>query len=207
MRSATHSRFGAVGGEVALAPGRRARGRGRRATVVRLSCPARPGEPSVAHQPGHPVAADRDALAVQLPPHLAGPVDAELSLCTRAICGLQLGVADRPRRRRAAPGGVVGGRGDLQHPADRLDPERVPVGVDVRDHLRAAAVELRREESRRRLQDLVGPAQLPVLPLQLGDPLAARWRADPGPLAPVDLGLVTQLRSDSGPMPSWRATR
>src|SRR5919197_1461901 len=30
---------------------------------------------------------------------------------------------------------VVGGRGDRQHLADRLDPEPVPVGVDVGDHL------------------------------------------------------------------------
>jgi hypothetical protein len=34
-----------------------------------------------------------------------------------------------------AGGSVVGGGGDLQHPADRLDPELVLVGVDVAGHL------------------------------------------------------------------------
>ena len=54
---------------------------------------------------------------------------------------------------------------------------------------RLATVELGREESRRGLQDLVGPAQLSVLPtqpLQLGRLLTAHARALPG----VDLGLA-----------------
>ena len=56
----------------------------------------------------------------------------------------------------------------------------------------AAAVELRREESRGRLQDLVGAAQLPDLALQLGDPLAlVGGHARPRPA--VDLGLADPL--------------
>ena len=50
-------------------------------------------------------------------------------------------------------------------------------------------VQLPREESRRRLQDLVGPAQLPDLPLQLGDPLRVHRRGT-GPPASVDLRLA-----------------
>ena len=42
----------------------------------------------------------------------------------------------------ASPVGVVGARGDRhvvlgEHPADRLDPETVPVGVDVGDDQRS----------------------------------------------------------------------
>ena len=35
---------------------------------------------------------------------------------------------------RSAPGGVVAGRGDLQFPADRLDPEAFAVGLDEASH-------------------------------------------------------------------------
>ena len=37
-------------------------------------------------------------------------------------------------RGRTALGGVVGGGGDRQGAADRLDPEELPVRVDVADH-------------------------------------------------------------------------
>src|SRR4051794_7499133 len=62
------------------------------------------------------------------------------------------------------------------------------------------AVELRREESRCALQDLVGPPELPVLPLQLRDALTVR-RARAGPLATVDLGLADPLAQGFGPHP------
>ena len=48
----------------------------------------------------------------------------------------QLLVSYCPHRRRPRPGGVVGARGELQHAADRLDPELVTVIIDVGDHLR-----------------------------------------------------------------------
>ena len=51
------------------------------------------------------------------------------------------------------------------------------------------AVELRREESRCRLQDRVGPLQLTVLLLELFDPLGISGRG-PGNPAFVDVGLV-----------------
>src|SRR5664280_2413292 len=53
-----------------------------------------------------------------------------------ADLGRDLLIADRPRRGRPGPRRVVGARGDRdisagQHRADRLDPERVPVLLDV----------------------------------------------------------------------------
>src|ERR671911_668924 len=51
------------------------------------------------------------------------------------------------------------------------------------------AVELRREESRRRFQDRVRPAQLAHLPLQLRDPGLLR-RVHPGRLPLLDPGLL-----------------
>jgi sugar lactone lactonase YvrE len=68
------------------------------------------------------------------------------------------------------------------------------------------AVELRREESRGRLQDLVGPPQLAVLPLQLADApglLAGGAGSRPRSIS----AWTTQRRSDSGPMPSSLAMR
>src|SRR5215204_860626 len=52
---------------------------------------------------------------------------------------LQRGVACRPRRGWSALRRVVGRRGDLatvpvQHPADRLDPEPVPMIINEGDH-------------------------------------------------------------------------
>lgn len=67
-------------------------------------------------------------------------------------------------------------------------------------------VELGREENRRRLEDLSGPPQLSVLPLQppdLGMLLARQTRPPPG----VTSAWRTHLRSVSAvPMPSFSAT-
>jgi hypothetical protein len=55
--------------------------------------------------------------------------------------GPEVGIADRPGRGRPNLGGVVGGRGDLQLLADRLDSPSTPtglivaVGVDEGDYL------------------------------------------------------------------------
>src|SRR5204862_7354438 len=54
---------------------------------------------------------------------------------------------------------------------------------------RKARVELAREESRGGLEDLVGPAELPVLPLELGD-AAVLLGGDPWAAPAVDLGLA-----------------
>src|SRR5439155_98791 len=55
-----------------------------------------------------------------------------------------------------------------------------------------ARVELPREESRRRLEDLVGSAEFPVLSLELGD-ARSLFGAEPGPVPAVDLGLADPL--------------
>ena len=105
---------------------------------------------------------------------------------------LQLLVADRPRRRRPLLCDVVGVRGDLaavlgEHPADRLDPETVPVLVDVGDYLfgwrsssapKKAAADLRISFARRSsftsrssslmLRPLVGREPGPVTGVGLG---------------------------------------
>src|SRR6476646_6759418 len=54
------------------------------------------------------------------------------------------------------------------------------------------AVELRREESRRRLEDLVGPAQLPVLLLEPAD-LGVVLGRDTRPLTRIHVRLVHPL--------------
>jgi hypothetical protein len=61
---------------------------------------------------------------VQLAPELAGAVDAEVLGVDPPDLGLQLGVAAPAGRGRPVAGGVVGGRGDRQQLADRLDPNR-----------------------------------------------------------------------------------
>ena len=65
----------------------------------------------------------------------------------------------------------------------------VPVGVDEGDYFLSSAVELRPEETRCRLEDVVGPAELLVLlaqPLQL----VALGGASAPFAAGVDLGLL-----------------
>jgi len=57
-----------------------------------------------------------------------------------------------------------------------------------------------REESRRALEDLVGPSQLAVLPLQLDQP-PALLGGQPWPLTLVDLGLLDPIAHRLGPNP------
>ncbi len=92
-------------------------------------------EPKLAHQPGDGATCDPDAFAVQLRPHLVDAVDAKVVPVHPCDLGLQHGITDRPYRERPCFRGVVGTRGELQHTADRLDPEPTPVLVDVNDHL------------------------------------------------------------------------
>jgi IS30 family transposase len=82
-------------------------------------------KPELAHELLHRAAGHRDPLPVQLPPNLAGAVDRKVVVIDPTDLDLELGVAHGPGRGRSAAGGVVGGRGDRQHPADRLDPEPV----------------------------------------------------------------------------------
>src|SRR5207302_6918054 len=65
-------------------------------------------------------------------------------------------------------------------------PRTVPDSCRCRRSPVVSAVELRPEESRCRLQDLIGPAQLPILSLELGDPRAL-VSSEPRAVARLDL--------------------
>jgi hypothetical protein len=91
------------------------------------------------HQPRYSAAGGIEALALQLPPHLAHAIDTEVLLEHASHLDFQRGVPPGPRRQpgRIAPSDhmvAVGRRGDRQHLADRLDPMRFAVIVDERDH-------------------------------------------------------------------------
>jgi hypothetical protein len=78
------------------------------------------------------------AFALQLPPDLADPVDAEVGVEDPLDLGLEPLVADRPIRRRPGTCGVVGARSDRgarlgEGTADRLDSELLSMLVDVAD--------------------------------------------------------------------------
>lgn len=81
-------------------------------------------QPMGAHQPLDPAAPDPVTQSVQVLPHLPGPVDAVVGRVLNGDDLPQARVTDRPRRRWPGPGGVAAERGDLQLPADRLDPKR-----------------------------------------------------------------------------------
>ena len=112
-------------------------------TVVRIGLPrmmpSRPmaliGRATV--QPGH-----IEALALQLPPDLADPRRPGSSPQTRtgpppllrAASRLVTRQTDAVRIDALCDMGVIGRRGDRQHPADRLDPVRLAVIVDRGNH-------------------------------------------------------------------------
>src|SRR5919205_4291208 len=91
------------------------------------------------HEARDRAAGDLEALALQLPPDLAHAIDPEVLLEHTLDLALEhlvsLGPLGAPGR-IAALGGVLvgGGRGDRQHPADRLDPVRLTMLVDEGDH-------------------------------------------------------------------------
>ena len=94
-----------------------------------------PRRTGLAHQTFHCAPRYWCSLAVELCPHLGSAVHPIVVLVCPADLFDQPGVALCPRRRWAGLIGVVGGRGDpdvafAQHPADRLDPEPVPILVD-----------------------------------------------------------------------------
>jgi hypothetical protein len=89
-----------------------------------------------AHQPLHGAAGHVHALASQRMPDLAVAVHVVVRRVDPLDVGLELLVAARPRRGRPGLVVVVGGRGELQHLTDRLDPELLTVIVDERDHHR-----------------------------------------------------------------------
>ena len=87
------------------------------------------------HQPLYGTTRHRDALAVQLTPELAGAVDTKVCGVDVPDLRLQRLVPHPPSRWASLPRCVVGGRGGLHHPADRLDAETSPVGINETGHL------------------------------------------------------------------------
>src|SRR5947209_17913260 len=89
------------------------------------------------HQAFDGAAGDVDAFAAQRPPHLAHAIDAEVLGVNLADALDQLGVA-LSLSAGIAPASldlVIGGWGDLERLADRLDPVLVAKGIDHRAHL------------------------------------------------------------------------
>ena len=91
-------------------------------------------EAQLPHQPLDGAAGDRDPLALQLAPHLPRAVDPEVLAVGVAQLHLQGLVAHPPGGGPASSGGVVRRRGNLQLPADRLDPEALAMPPDEAAH-------------------------------------------------------------------------
>lgn len=92
-----------------------------------------------AHQPLHGATGDVDAVTAELVPDPASSVGAVAGLVDPADVGEKLLVAHGPRRGRAGLAGVVRAGRELQHPADRLEPE---APCDPSRSLRPGTVEL-----------------------------------------------------------------
>src|SRR5262249_58958328 len=74
------------------------------------------------HESGHAVTTHRRALTIELVPDLFNAIHAEVIAVDAADLAFELFVALASGRQRTAHRRVVGGRGNLQHPADRLGP-------------------------------------------------------------------------------------
>lgn len=91
------------------------------------------------HQSLDRAAGGLDALALQLPPHLARSIHLQIRLPEPLNVVRQHLVATNPRTAQgriaaASHGTSISGRGDLQYLADRLDPEALAVPVDETVH-------------------------------------------------------------------------
>ncbi len=107
------------GGEASLdqirrRPGRRLAHRGARPPAT-----ADAGETGAAHQPGDPLAPDRNALGLELGMDARDAVGALRDGVDGSDPPQQCPLGDSARRGRAAPPGVVSGRGDAEHPTHR----------------------------------------------------------------------------------------
>ena len=202
--SATHSRSGRVGGEVAVDEIRAPVGAAGRRSWSATACRGawRPGCPCARISRSTRSAADLLAGALQRLPHAPVAVGVVVGRVHLADPLEQPLVLDRARRALAAGALVVGGRRHAQGPADRLDAEAAAMLVDEARSLRSVCVELGREKHRRRLQDLVRAAQLVDLPAQRLDLLAlGRLSADPARWPSSASTRRTCLRNVSG----WHA--
>src|SRR5215203_4529281 len=161
----------------------------------------------VVHEPGHPVTANLVTFAVELTPDLLYAVHAEVVAVDARDLGLQMFVAELSRCGRTREHRVVGGWRDLQCLTDRLDSPALAVSADeLHDFLgrrgsssaakkaeAALRISLARRSSRTsRSSSTIRCCSADVMPGRLPLSMSA---------------CLTQLRTDSGPIPSWRATR
>nr|WP_230688897.1 hypothetical protein [Micromonospora sp. WMMC415] len=143
------------------------------------------------------VAADLHTVTAQRDVYLAHPVDAVVRLVRLPDPLTQRGVRHAAGRGRAGLGRVVAGHRQkpgisaAQDIDDRLGPETILVFVDEADHLGPGRSSSAAKRARR-LQDLVGPTQLGILPSQ---PLELGRLIRRGPRLPagVNLGLPDPL--------------
>jgi hypothetical protein len=115
------------------------------------SAPHRAAHAHVPHQAFHGAAGHPDAFAVELGPDLRCPVHAEVLGVHPGDVGLELLVPHHPGRHGPALGGPVRRRGELQRGADRLDPEAVPVSVDVGVRRRPSSSVAKKSDADRRI--------------------------------------------------------
>jgi len=164
------------------------------------------------HGAGDLVSAGVDAGSVSRFPELATFVDRVVVDPQRHQQGGQHGITQRPGRRLVSIGVVVGGGGDLENLADRLDPPstptglRIPVGVVVGDYFvrrrsssapKKVAAAWRMSFARRSslffLRSVTSSSCSAVV--------TPCW-------CPTSMSAyLTQARRDSFPTPSWQATR
>src|SRR5712692_3570529 len=160
----------------------------------------------LAHQPPHPVTADLEALPVELAPDLVGAVDAVVVLVDPSDLRLHRLVADSTGAGRPGGGRVVGRGGNLQHPADRLDPPTLPVGVDEAHYFGSRGSSSRAKKPAAALR--ISLARRSSRTSRSNS--AMRWRSSvvsPG-RSPLSISACfTQWRRVSLPSPSWMAIR
>jgi len=87
-------------------------------------------EVQLVHESGDAVATNARALTIELVPDLLDPVDAEVVAVDAADFEFEALIVLVASRQRTPYRGVVGGWGNLQDPADRLDSPAVAVSAD-----------------------------------------------------------------------------
>src|SRR5438270_257763 len=153
-----------------------------------------------------PVTADLDAFSIELAPDLLDAVHAEVGAVHACDLDLQPLIAELPGGRQPRDGGVVRGRGDLQRRTDRLDSPSLAVLVDELHDLGGRGSSSRATKAEAAFR--ISLARRNSRFSRSSSAMRRCWSVGtPGRLPVSMAACLTQLRSDSGPMPSWRATR
>src|SRR5579859_2739825 len=165
----------------------------------------RAGQTERPHQPPDLVTTDSLALAAELAPQLTHAIHAEVGVVDPADGRAEGLVPDGPGGRRPDLGGVVARRGDLQRATDRLDSPTSALLVDEDGH----RGERRSSSAPKKTAALfrISLARRSSWTSRSSSFTLARSSVvRPGRVPRSTSSWWTQWRSDSGPMPSWRAT-